>query len=230
MRSSTLFSMGLLALSVSMGVVGCGDDDDDDTTSSAGKGGTTSTAGKGGSSGSNSTAGKGGSNGTAGKGGTNGGGGDDGNAGQAGGGAAPVGGESPGGNGAGGAAGGDTGGQTGEGGGGGETQAAADLNVNDAGFLTDEAGFVLYTRDGDTVSATEPDSTCASGCPGWPAFAAENPTVSAELDASDFLFFDGSLGEQTAYKGAPLYNFVGDVAPGQTNGNAGIWHAVKIVL
>lgn len=235
MRSSTLFSMGLLALSVSIGVAGCGDDDDDGnntTAGSAGKGGNTSTAGKGGSGGSsNTTAGKGGSNTTAGKGGTDGGGGEGGGTEPATGGNGPIGGETSGGTG-GAAAGADTGGQTGEGGGGGETQAAADVQVNDADVLTNAAGFSLYVFDDDTASMDAPVSACSGGCLGaWPVFLAENPTVSAELDAADFRTFTrGDAAKQTTYKGHPLYRFTGDALPGATNGDGsgGKWHVVKI--
>jgi predicted lipoprotein with Yx(FWY)xxD motif len=233
MRSSTLFSMGLLALSVSLGVAGCGDDDDDDNTGAAGKGGggSSSTAGKGGASGSSSTAGKGGSNSTAGKGGTNGASGEDGGGGEpatAGGG--PVGGESAGGNGAGGAAAGaDSGGQTGEGGGAGQT-AEADVGVNGADVMTDGEGFSLYIRDTDTAGDT-PVSSCSGGCLAtWPVFYVDAPNVPAELDASDFDSFErADAAMQSTYKGWPLYRFAADTQPGQTNGAAiDTWHVVKI--
>ena len=206
MRSSTWFSLGLLAVTVSMGVAGCSDDDDDGGATTAGKGG-----------------------GSAGKGGTAGGGGTDtGNAGEPGGGSAPVGGEPSGGSAAGGASGADAGGVTGEGGAAGAA-ASTDVELHN-NIFTDADGFSLYLREGDTASTTDPVSACAAPCAAWPVFAVEDPTVPAELDAADFRVFDGDNGTQATYKGWPLYYFSGDLAPGATNGDGlgGIWHLVKL--
>jgi predicted lipoprotein with Yx(FWY)xxD motif len=85
-------------------------------------------------------------------------------------------------------------------------------------WLTGPEGLTLYTFAPDSANT----STCIDDCAeAWPPF-----TIGAEatLQAGDgvggelttFERLDGTL--QVAYDGAPLYYFVNDTAPGDTNG------------
>lgn len=92
-----------------------------------------------------------------------------------------------------------------------------------ARYLTDGSGRALYSFSGDTVGT--PTAAPISACTGdacttsWPVFEAGQVIVPSDLIASDFTVFTRTDGtQQSAYKGHPLYHFVGDTAPGQTNG------------
>ena len=104
-------------------------------------------------------------------------------------------------------------------------------------YLVDGAGFTLYYFVPDQVgNATSPPvshCTTALNCVQvWPVFYAPSIVVPASLNASAFTTFtraDGS--NQTAYLGHPLYLYLGDSSPGQTNGNGiningGYWYVV----
>ena len=104
-------------------------------------------------------------------------------------------------------------------------------------YLVDGAGFTLYYFVPDQVgNATSPPvshCTATLSCiQVWPVFYAPSIVVPASLNASAFTTFtraDGS--NQTAYLGHPLYLYLGDSSPGQTNGNAiningGYWYVV----
>jgi predicted lipoprotein with Yx(FWY)xxD motif/plastocyanin len=104
-------------------------------------------------------------------------------------------------------------------------------------YLVDSAGFTLYYFAPDTVgTATSPPvsmCTTAQDCVQvWPAFYAPKIVAPPGLDVSDFTTFTRSDGSnQTAYKGHPLYTYVGDTSPGQTTGqgvdaNGGYWYVV----
>lgn len=85
-------------------------------------------------------------------------------------------------------------------------------------FLSDKAGFTLYYFANDTLNGT---STCTAGClDNWPVFYIESPELSTGLNMEDF----GSIehpdgGMQTTYNGWPLYYYVNDLNPGETNGD-----------
>ena len=92
-------------------------------------------------------------------------------------------------------------------------------------YLTDGAGRALYTfaRDAVGTSTTSPVSACTTaGCiASWPVFLADQVTVPSDLVAADFSVFLRADGvQQSAYRGHPLYRYVGDTAPGETNGRA----------
>ena len=91
------------------------------------------------------------------------------------------------------------------------------------GVLVDAAGMTVYTFDKDVAGSGK--SACVDGClKNWPAVAA-----SGELAApwSSVTRDDGS--KQLAYKGKPLYLFVGDKKAGDRAGDnmKDIWHVVK---
>jgi len=83
-------------------------------------------------------------------------------------------------------------------------------------YLADGKGFTLYTFKKDL-----PDkSACTSACTErWPLFYAQKVTVLSGLKAEDFETIKRRDGKkQTAYKGMPLYYFIGDSEPDQTSG------------
>jgi predicted lipoprotein with Yx(FWY)xxD motif len=94
-----------------------------------------------------------------------------------------------------------------------------------ARYLIDGAGRALYYFARDTVgtSTTPPVTACTSGAcmTNWPIFLTDQVTVPSDLVAADFTVYTRADGiQQSAYKGHPLYYYVGDTAPGETNGRA----------
>jgi predicted lipoprotein with Yx(FWY)xxD motif len=100
--------------------------------------------------------------------------------------------------------------------------AHANPTIEKNGVLASKEGRTLYTFDKDAAGK----SNCSGAClTAWPSFAVANP---AAVDA-DFTIIkrdDGS--SQWAFKGKPLYFFVGDAQPGDVNGDksGGVWHVV----
>ena len=92
-------------------------------------------------------------------------------------------------------------------------------------ILTDSEGRVLYLFNPDAQG----DSTCYDDCAdAWPAFVEEG-SAGEGVDASllgTTTRTDGAV--QVTYNGWPLYYFSGDVAPGDTNGQAlnDVWWVV----
>jgi predicted lipoprotein with Yx(FWY)xxD motif len=92
-----------------------------------------------------------------------------------------------------------------------------------ASYLTDGAGRALYFFVRDTVGTptTEPVTACLSAqcMTSWPIFLTDQVTVPSGLVAADFTVYTRADGlRQSAYQGHPLYHYVGDTAPGETNG------------
>jgi len=92
-----------------------------------------------------------------------------------------------------------------------------------ATYLTDGAGRALYAFSQDTVgtSTTAPITACTSAqcMTTWPTFLTDQAIVPSDLVAADFTVYTRADGtQQSAYKGHPLYYYVGDAAPGETNG------------
>jgi predicted lipoprotein with Yx(FWY)xxD motif len=85
-------------------------------------------------------------------------------------------------------------------------------------YLTGPDNLTLYTFKPDSPNT----STCDGGCAeAWPPFTVEPgaefvPGDGVEGELTTFPRADGTL--QVAYDGAPLYYFVNDTAPGDTNG------------
>ena len=94
-------------------------------------------------------------------------------------------------------------------------------------ILTDQKGMTLYLFTNDTTAG---ESTCYDKCAeNWPPFTAEEPfslpfTMDGELTTIQRT--DGST--QVAYNGIPLYYFVKDTNPGDTNGQGvgEVWYVV----
>ena len=84
-------------------------------------------------------------------------------------------------------------------------------------YLADGKGMTLYTFSKDKSGK----SACTGEClTQWPVFYVKPELVVEGCEQSDFGSFvrdDGA--EQTTYKGKPLYYYVKDEKPGQTNGH-----------
>lgn len=83
-------------------------------------------------------------------------------------------------------------------------------------YFTDESGRALYIFANDTENTSNCSGTCAEN---WPPFEA---TGSMELPAGvsgtlDTITRDDGT-TQVTYNGMPLYYYIGDTAPGDTNG------------
>ncbi len=94
-------------------------------------------------------------------------------------------------------------------------------------ILVDGKGMTLYYWKNDKPNV----STCAGKClANWPALLASGAvTPGAGLNASDFGTTQTTDGKtMVTYKGAPLYYFIGDKNPGDTNGQGigNVWFVV----
>jgi predicted lipoprotein with Yx(FWY)xxD motif len=100
--------------------------------------------------------------------------------------------------------------------------------------LVDATGMTLYVFKPDTPGSAgaQPTSACAAGCAqSWPPLSVASISVGAPLDAADVTEFDRGGGEmQVAYKGWPLYLYLGDSNPGDTrgDGSSAVWFAAKV--
>ncbi|MEC5397187.1 COG4315 family predicted lipoprotein [Uliginosibacterium sp. H1] len=103
------------------------------------------------------------------------------------------------------------------------TTAQANPAIEKNGVLASKDGRTLYTFDKDSGGR----STCNGGCAAaWPPFAVANPAL-AGGDFSILRRDDGS--QQWAWKGMPLYFYVGDAKPGDITGDnqGGVWHVLR---
>jgi predicted lipoprotein with Yx(FWY)xxD motif len=115
--------------------------------------------------------------------------------------------------------------------GGGATPAPGTVGVATAGgrqILTDGAGFTLYISANDAPDAGT--SACNASCTQiWPPFVVLSvpPAPAGVLGTFGTITRrDGSV--QATYNGKPLYRFLNDDAPGDTNGDGfgqGVWTA-----
>jgi predicted lipoprotein with Yx(FWY)xxD motif len=90
-----------------------------------------------------------------------------------------------------------------------------------AEYLADPAGRTLYVDAQDTVTpGSDPVSNCTGAClTTWPVFAAADGSRPTGIDTAKLTTFTRADGaKQSAFDGHPLYYFVGDTLPGQTNG------------
>lgn len=94
-------------------------------------------------------------------------------------------------------------------------------------YLTDGKGMTLYTFDKDTAGK----STCSGAClTNWPVFSSKAGLSVEGCDVNDFgTITRGDGAEQVTYKAKPLYYFVKDQKPGETNGQGvnNVWWIVK---
>ena len=94
-------------------------------------------------------------------------------------------------------------------------------------YLTDIKGMTLYNFKKDTPGK----SACEGGClANWPLYFVDAVAAKDGLDAKNFGTITRADGKkQTTYKGMPLYFFIGDKAPGDTNGQGvkDMWSVVN---
>ena len=94
-------------------------------------------------------------------------------------------------------------------------------------YLADGKGMTLYTFSKDKSGK----SACTGEClTQWPVFYVNPELVVEGCEQSDFGSFTRDDGaEQITYKGNPLYYYVKDEKPGQTNGHEAAkgWTAAK---
>jgi predicted lipoprotein with Yx(FWY)xxD motif len=84
----------------------------------------------------------------------------------------------------------------------------------------------LYYRTSDSPGMSNASGTVLNN---WPIFYISNFVVPPPLKASDFAVITRpDFMMQTTYKGWPLYYYIGDKAPGDTNGQGlgGVWFVV----
>ena len=109
------------------------------------------------------------------------------------------------------------------------TQASGPLSTamlkGSPGFVN-AAGHTVYVFDADLAQPGQ--STCNGACAqNWPPVAA-----AGALPAPWTAIVRQDTSRQLAYKGRPLYTFIADAAPGQTNGDGinafgGLWHIAR---
>ena len=97
-------------------------------------------------------------------------------------------------------------------------------------------GTILVDPNGKTLYAFMPDTATMSACTGscamlWPPLTVTGaPVAGTGVTASMLTTIMGASGTQVVYGGHPLYTFMNDTAPGQTNGQGfanGLWHVVS---
>jgi predicted lipoprotein with Yx(FWY)xxD motif len=96
-------------------------------------------------------------------------------------------------------------------------------------IVVDASGKTLYRFDHDTAGSGT--SACTGSCAStWsPARVSGPPTAGAGVAGILAVITRGDGTMQLTLDGHPLYNFSGDLAAGDTNGNGvgGIWHVVS---
>ena len=109
--------------------------------------------------------------------------------------------------------------------------ASVTVNGKSATILTNAQGMTLYYFTADTTTT----SACTGGCTGtWPPLlftGTGSPTIATSLPGTFTVVTDAN-GKQVEYNGHQLYNYSGDTAPGQTNGEGigGKWFAATTTL
>lgn len=93
-------------------------------------------------------------------------------------------------------------------------------------YLTDKEGMTLYYFKNDAPGM----SACKGGCVDkWPLYYRETVAPPEGVEASDFGTITREDGKkQTTFRGYPLYYWVGDSKPGDTNGNdiKDVWYVI----
>lgn len=111
---------------------------------------------------------------------------------------------------------------------------AASASGADLGVASTSLGKVIVDSKGMTAYFYQPDvpnsgvSSCTGGClSNWPAITAATATPSVTGITAKVTVISGT--NQLVINGRPIYTFVGDQKPGDTNGQGieGIWYAVS---
>jgi predicted lipoprotein with Yx(FWY)xxD motif len=101
--------------------------------------------------------------------------------------------------------------------------------INGTQVLVNSAGYTLYWFAPDTSTTSKCTGSCVTYWPPVKGPATAGSGVTGTLGT--ITRSDGTT--QATYDGHPLYTYVGDHAPGQTNGNGlnlsgGVWHEVAV--
>lgn len=91
-------------------------------------------------------------------------------------------------------------------------------------FLTDIKGMTLYVFKKDAAGKSACEGECVAK---WPLYYVEKVAAKEGLKDADFGTITRADGKkQTTYKGLPLYFFIGDKSPGDTNGQGvkDVWY------
>ena len=107
--------------------------------------------------------------------------------------------------------------------------ALASKTIKGTLVLTNSAGYTLYWFAPDTSTTSKCTGSCVTYWPPVKGPATAGSGVTGTLGT--ITRSDGTT--QATYDGHPLYTYVGDHAPGQTNGNGlnlsgGVWHEVAV--
>lgn len=96
-----------------------------------------------------------------------------------------------------------------------------EVRVAAKGPLTASNGMTLYIFDRDSAGTSNCNGDCADS---WPPFYATSGAAAPSAEFTKVRRKDGKL--QWAKNGAPLYFWIGDSKPGDTNGDGvgGVWH------
>ena len=109
--------------------------------------------------------------------------------------------------------------------------ATATVNGQSVTILTNVQGMTLYYFKPDSATT----SACTGSCAGnWPPllFTGSGTPSSASSLPGTLSVVTTANGQQVEYNGHPLYTFVQDTAPGQTNGEGikGVWFVATTTL
>lgn len=93
-------------------------------------------------------------------------------------------------------------------------------------YLTGAGGRAVYLFASDTPSKSTCTATCAQNWP--PLIARATPKAGSGVTAANLTMITRSGGvKQVAYKGHPLYYYIGDSGSGQTNGQGSSAYGAK---
>lgn len=103
-------------------------------------------------------------------------------------------------------------------------------NAKFGSILTNGQGMTLYYRTSDPAGQSSCTGVCAQNWPPLTVTGTPTPPAGLTGQLTTFARPDGTT--QVAYNGHALYTFVGDKAPGDTNGEgiAGVWHVATVSL
>jgi predicted lipoprotein with Yx(FWY)xxD motif len=85
-------------------------------------------------------------------------------------------------------------------------------------FLVGEGGMTLYVFQRDSTNTSACDGDCATNWPPLTVPGDQPPEADDAITGTLTVFTRSDGSHQVAYNGQPLYYFVGDSAPGDTNG------------
>jgi predicted lipoprotein with Yx(FWY)xxD motif len=104
-------------------------------------------------------------------------------------------------------------------------------NATLGNILTDNAGMTLYVFKNDTPGISNCTGTCAQNWPPLTVTAGQQPVAGTDVTGQLGVITRADGTTQVTYNGMPLYRFVGDKAPGDTNGQGllnGAWSVALV--